>query len=286
MAPAYEFVRQGGTLIDFGGLPLYAKLPDRAEWLRRFHIAPKAWWMDGRYPKRCTVSPVVPSIAAAHRFKGERFLSGDYCGEGDEFLPLVSGLSTNGQRCVAAAVYRFGGDLKGRAIISTIFDHQHRTTSEARQGRLVARTMAILAACGVEKAFWYEQRSNEHGPNSRYEGACHFGLLRGDYSEKDGFAAFRTFVRMCPPGSSIRAEPWDDSAEGFCRVRWERPNGMSCGILWKTGNMVERIIPFCGNAKFFDHLGRAVGIAPSGGPSKVKVSGAPLYWVIPDPGVR
>jgi hypothetical protein len=279
LAPALEFVRRGGTLVDFGGMPLYAKAPKRAEWLKKFHIATKASFIDKRYPKSCRVHPAVSNIPEPQGgFKSGRFLAADNCGDGDEFIPLVSGTTTNGIPCVAAAVYRFNGELKGRAVISGIIDHQHRTSSEARQARLAARALGILVASGVEKAFWYEQRSNERGGAFRYEGACHFGLLNGDYSDKEAFAAFRTFVRMCPPGSVSNGGAWHDEARVFHGVRWTRPDGVKCGMAWKTGPRGSRNLRLGGNAKFFDHLGRNTELPRDGSCWRAELTGAPLYW--------
>jgi hypothetical protein len=273
LEPALEFVRKGGMLVDFGGFPLYAKVKDRQEWYRKFHIDPKAWWLDRRYPKSMIVHAAASNLNGPKSgYKSGRFLTPQNCAKGDEFIPLVAGKTTNDFPCVDAALYKFNSDLKGSAIISTMIDHRHVTSSEARQARLAARTLGILKACGVEKTFWYEQRSNERGGGiHRYEGECHFGLLNGDYSMKKGFQAFKTFIEMCPPGSKVDKGAWQDAERIFHDIRWTTPSGARCGMAWKTGKSEPRDLRLGEKTKFFDHLGNSI-------PAPKEISIDPIYW--------
>jgi hypothetical protein len=278
LEPALEFVRKGGTLVDFGGFPVYAKVHNHPEWWRKFHVSPRAWWMNNKYPKSMIVHSACSELPGPKSgYKSQRFLTAENCVGGDELIPLVAGKTTNDFPCVAAAVYKFNSDLKGRAIISAMIDHAHVTSSEARQARFVARTLAIMKACGVEKVFWYEQRSNERGGIYHYEGACHFGLLKGNYDLKKGFTAYQTFVKMCPPGSKVVQGKWCDEKDGFYRLQWIRPDGVKCGIAWKIGKSGIYDLQPGKNVKFFDYLGNNIA-RPQGSANGLLLTTEPIYW--------
>ena len=75
---------------------------------------------------------------------------------------------------------------------------------------------------------------------------------------------------------------WHDEAREFHGVRWTRPDGVKCGMAWKTGPRGSRNLNLVGNAKFYDHLGRNTEIPRVGSCWHAELTGAPLYWETPD----
>ena len=287
-----EFVKAGGVLVDFGGMPVWnafrtsddgAMEPDKkaAPWRdrQRLRIAEVAWWMDKRYPESIPVRPTTAAEgvrAPSGGFNGQRFITDRLLKPGDSFVPLLSA-TTNGIEAVAAAVYRFNSDMKGAVVVSGLFGRGNGgTSSNERQAQMVARALGIAFAEGVEKFFWYEFRQTDIDP---YDPESYFGMVHDNFAPKPAYGAYMTFVDARPAGSVQTAATWRSASGTVYFPQWTRPDGRKAGMIWTTGVRQERTLEFTSpKVTFLDVAGARVRPERAGSAVTLTLSGSPVYF--------
>ena len=273
------FVRDGGVLVDIGGMPLWYPCTETdsgsftqnmhgedAEPMRRkLRISGDAFWLNKALSREGRAFPTAAANAAGwrgdpagqrvHRFQTPRLL-----GPEDEWVPLLTMKDADGNEAVAASVVRYGGDMKGcLAVSGAIGRNASVPIDEETQARYLVRSLAISLALDVNGYYWYEFRSPEVIPDYTEH---HFGITHSNFAPKPAFGAYMNFIKMRPEGSIQRAVPLHDDATGLYRCEWTRPDGTPAGVLWKPGATEKRELGFAeGDApaiRFRDYTGRTM----------------------------
>lgn len=287
----HEFVKKGGVLVDFGGMPLWTPTRMNAEgdmdvargvaaWRdrQRFRISETAWWMDKRYPNEMPVRPVGPAAGAnppKKGFSGTRFFTDRLLKPGDRMIPLLSA-PTNGVDAVAACVYRFDSDMKGCVIVSGIMKGSHGTSDEARQAKMVARALGISFAERVEAFLLYNLRCGEYDP---FDPESFFGVVRANFVPKPGYGAYMAFVDRRPVGSVQKDVVWRSADRQTYFPQWKRPDGRDAGMVWTTGAArTLRLVFSSQNVSFMDVNGNVIHPKRNGAGYDVRVGDAPVYF--------
>ena len=295
MDAVVEFVKAGGTLVDFGGMPIWdgygadatgrmVKIePGSPGWYDRprLRIQEQAWWMDNRYPAAIRVTPVGEAVGVrepegstgliSHRFFSPKLLR-----PGDEFVPLLTA-QTNGIETVAAAVYKFNSDFKGRIVVSGLMGLSMRSAvPEMRQALMYARTLGIAFAEGVETVFFYEFREPDLNPS---DPESYFGMVHGNLAPKPAYGAYMTFIDRRPVGSAQKKLPWRDEKTRRYFPQWTRPGGCDAGMVWTTGAPEKIWLTFTNEyVEFHDVTGLRVRPKRDGKKYLVLLSESPIYF--------
>ena len=288
----FDFVKAGGVLIDFGGLPMYKPYrmerdgkmhhdtnTNPANDRRRLRIAEAAWWMDARYPKSIVVNPTDAAAGVTSPPKGfecERFFTDRLLKPGDKFIPLLSA-HANGIDVVGATVYKFGSDMKGAIVVSGLLNTGRRgTSSEERQSKMCARSLGIAFAEGVERFFWYEFRQPATDPSSPNS---YFGLVHDNFAPKPALGAYMTFVDTRPAGSVQNGGEWRSADGKTYFPQWTRPDGRKAGMIWTIDGEQDREVTFSSRKMtFLDASGAKVRPTRNGCEYSLRVTDSPLYF--------
>lgn len=290
--PAFrDYVAKGGLGIILAHQAMrdeIARRPDGA-----FKRVPDGWGIAERaslhfesilpWNDKSGKTPFALAVQQPNDHEGKSMTAKSYVGtaflaKGDRFVPLASG-EKDGRVFHAAGLYIFDSDLKGKLLVSTLHDPFFRASSEDRQAKMLARSMAIAFAEGVEKVFWYCYADT--GP----DGACddsqaRFGIARTGGAAKPAYDAYSTFVRMRPSGSANVPGTWHDGDRTVYFPSWIRPDGKVAGAVWTIGSPKELFVRIdSGKASFFDMDGNAVAAKRTDGGFVVMTSDSPVYFI-------
>ena len=288
----FGFVRDGGVLVEFGGMPLwYPCGPDpcrvRARTKdaspvndrRRFRISEMAWWSNPRCPKSVPVFPAPAARGVASPsggFEGTRFFTDGLLKPGDRFVPLLSA-ETNGMKLAAAAVMKFGSDMKGAVALSGLYGTSSVSAAAARQADFIPRALGIAFAEGVEAFFVYELRQKELRPD---DPESYFGIVRGNFTPGPAYGAYAAFIANRPAGSVQLGARWksDDGRDFF--PQWTLPDGTPGGMFWTLDGPSVRTLRFCGGGDivFTDASGTRLWPKRDGNGYCVSVLRSPVYF--------
>lgn len=245
------YVERGGILVLSGGVPFYNEYRRRPDgswdihrnapdtWRRRLGIAWEASWTRPGVPVTAEAHPdprwaAQFPVTAAQAQRATRFLTPAALGAGDEFIPLATA-AKDGWSGTAAAAIRYAGRGGGTVVIP-LMDMQPGV-DQADQGCLLVAAYLHALHNGVERYFWYELQATE---GKAYDKEDHFGLLHVDLSPKPAWQAYRTLIRMRPPGSTAIASPVAGAA--LARWGWRRPDGTTVWALWnQDGSSAVRL---------------------------------------------
>ena len=287
-----DFVTKGGTLVDCGGIPMWYPFRTAANGLmvkddaakpdedrRRLRIRGLAHWIDRRYPETIRVYPTLDAkeiVVPDGDLFAQRFITADNLKPGDRFIPLLTA-QTNGLEMVAAAVCKFGSDMKGSFVIGALSSHKAcGTVDEPMQAMMCARALGIAFAEGIERFFWYEFRDLASDP---FDCESFFGLVRHDSSGKAALGAYRTFIDMRPAGSLQLKRDWR-SADDVWFPQWVRPDGKYAGMIWTPGDAKKRMVKFSAQGmEFFNVQGKQVRFSQNMGMFELAISGSPIYFI-------
>ncbi len=289
----HAFVKAGGVLVDFGGMPMHGAYRTAEDgtmqsdgeaipWhdRQRLRIDVTAWWMDKRYPKSIQVFPTdaADGLKVPPRgFPGKRFLTDRLLMPGDEFIPLLSA-QTSGVEAVAAAVYRFGSDMKGAVVAGGVmWRGVHGASSEPHQARMTARALGIAFAEGVETCFVYEFRDPELDPCDK---ESYFGIVHGNFAPKPAYGTYMTFVGARPAGSVQKRAQWRSEDGRDYYPQWTRPDGSPAGMVWTTGPARRIKLAFTSQKMTFLHAnGARLRPDRQGDVYTLSISGSPIYFI-------
>jgi len=286
----YRYMREGGTLVEFGGAPFYYARTRAADgtWqqdntfrLPNFRFGLEAWWMDKpRIPEKMQVhltGSAQALDAPKEGFTATRFIAPRGLKEGDRFIPLAAGVH-NGYTGTAAAVIAYNSDLKGSLVLSAFMETGLRGSSEQVQSEVMPRAALISFQHGIERFYWYEfqaPETDDRDPES------HFGLVHRDFSPKPAYLAYKTLAAQRPAGSTVLNRPWKSENGTLYHPQWQRPDGHPAGALWSFGTSRELALTFSSKAvTFTTHTGGA--LAPRWRDNTttcvLPVSEAPIYF--------
>ena len=198
---------------------------------------------------------------------------------GDKMIPLLTGKKPkDGKEAVAACVYAFDSDFKGRIAISGLMGRGTTgSNSEERQGILLARAVGISFAEGIENFFWYEYRAPERDP---FYSEHHFGIVHDNFAPKPAWGAYKNFIIQRPVGSKQLPGAWRDDARTTYFPQWTRPDGRPAGMFWTLGRTCLRDLTFDGErVEFHDVWGKRI-IPVKTGPKtwRVPTGESPVYF--------
>jgi hypothetical protein len=293
-----EFVKNGGTLVDFGGMPMwtasrvkdgvfrherevsYPSWKDR----KRLRIQEDACWMgDKSLPEKMNVFATPEAAAAGLKqeptgFVAGRFQTAALLKPGDKMIPLLTGKKPkDGKEAVAACVYVFDSDFKGRIAISGLMGRSSTGSSEEQQGILLARAVGIAFAERIESFFWYEFRAPERDP---FYSEHHFGIIHDNFAPKPAYGAYKNFIIQRPVGSVQFPVAWRDDAHTTYFPQWTRPDGRPAGMFWALGRNKLRDLTFDGErVEFHDVWGKRI-VPVKIGPKtwRVHTGESPVYF--------
>ncbi len=212
-----RFVRRGGLLAHFGGVPLYyAFKPTQFggwrnaghsgddRYRRRLHIGWEAWWIHHGLPKSAPEIRPAPGIEdadlAPRRLQTQRWFTSGALAPGDRMIPILEACDAKGRRVAYPAVlYRLGSDLHGSVLVAALPGPGGRPgggISEELQARYAVRAYLTWASMGVEKIFWYDFRDDGTDPDNREH---RFGLMDPALQPKPAYRAIRTMIRLFGP---------------------------------------------------------------------------------------
>ena len=292
----YAFVRDGGTLIDLGGMPLWnpysngVKHKFDEEWSRfeRFHIGLDSFWLPGsELPKgdeRLKVYATDAGLAAGVKQEPTGFACGHFftakaLKENDQMVPLVSGCNPqNGKEIVSVCVYLLDSELKGRVVVGGISGQGFGfRVTETMQAQNTVRAMAISFAEGLEAYFTYCLRAYER---DRFYSEDHFGIIHANLVPKPAWLAVKNFSQMRPAGSSSYQDAWWTGI--LCRTEWRRPDGIDAGMVWRPRRPVTTELSFPDNVqmRFYDMWGKPSIVRNlGGGRFSLGVGDEPVYYL-------
>lgn len=295
----FAFVERGGTLLQFGGFPMYRWVSyasgsrivgtdgsgEAAADRRRVGISCLCWWLNPEIPEEAQVHPTEGAVAAGLKaeptgFRCTRFFNAARLKSGDEFVPLLVGRGKNGKEVVGAGVYCFGGEKGGRVAVCGLRYGADCgvAANESEQAAYTARTLAVATAENVEKTFVYELQAPEGDP---FYSEHHFGICHRDLKPKPAYAAYAAFTKMRPAGSVQKSGKWHDENREVFFPRWDLPDGGRGGMIWTTGAAKRVRQSFSGPVRFYDVFGDEVKISlESDGAYALPISGSPLYWIV------
>jgi hypothetical protein len=285
------YVRRGGVLVEFGGMPLWDPLTRGADgaWGKaklygeqfrdQLRIGVEAWWYKrGVIPEKMSVKFAGPAAGAPQPeegFEAERFLTPNNFKEGDQLIPLLAG--KRGEYAgVAAGVYKYGSDLQGAVIVSALFERGQQGSSEAKQAKMVPRAYLIALRLGVERMFWYELQAPEQDDLDQ---ESHFGLVHRNLAPKPAYLAYRTLAAQRPAGSKSDARPWKSEDGALYYPQWTRPDGRAAGAVWayrKPG--LYKLTFSAPDVAFTSHTGEPVAARRAGDAWALSLGDAPVYF--------
>lgn len=284
-----DFVKKGGLLVDFGGMPMWYATridalgrsmkveADTAAHRAQLRLAETAWWYDSRLPKEIVVRPTssVQDLMSGYSVKGGRFFTDRLLKPGDKFIPLLTA-KTNGVEAVCAAVYKFGSDYKGAVAVSGVIQGTTFASDEARQAKMMARSLGISFAEGVQTFLWYELTQPDINP---YDPESYFGILHANFAPKPAYTAYMTFIDRRPVGSVQLPNPWHDQNRQNYYPQWKLPDGRVGGMIWTIGKAETRRLRFTTDKiEFMDLSGARVRPSRQGDAWLVPVSDSPIYF--------
>lgn len=261
MAALLDYVKRGGTLIATpDGFPFWYETESDGEGifslrqigdknLNAFHMGVESWWMRPGVPRKETVQSVAEPFAGKFswlkRFSG-RFLTSRNLKKGDRFIPVIQAGSKE-YRGTVAAIYRLNSDLKGNVIVSTVARRLVGVSPEM-QAALLARTMLVAFASGVDRVFWFEFQSPEKDPFDKESG---FGIVRKNLEPKPACDAYTALTAFCPSGST---RPRLTVNGDFYTAAWQTPDRKHWKAVWSrrspgtlsTSGSVEEIRDYLG----------------------------------------
>ena len=203
-----EFVADGGTLVDFGGVPLWFAYREGmpADKLPGGGMAREAAWealrisvvfpgKDSGIPADAKVHATPEALAAGmpndmNGWPCKRFFDAARLREGDSLVPLLTVNAGDGarQEAAGACVLKFGSDYRGAIVLSGNMAVETGGVSEAQQADYILRALPVAAKHGVGAFFIYAFRTNEASPSDR---EAHYGIVHADYSPKEAYRALR-----------------------------------------------------------------------------------------------
>ena len=285
----YEFVRDGGTLIDFDGMPMWNAVGmkganPRAD-RKRLRIGVDAYWMhDKTFQKWATFFATDVATANGMKLPGgkidsERFLTDEFLAPGDRMVTLLETKDDKlvGGKRVAACVYVFDSDMKGRIAVCSARLKNHPSYTEDEQSRYIVRALGLLFAEGVEAVFPYDLRATEYVPTNRED---FFGIVHSNYAPKPAYGAYRTFIECRPAFSRPIECEWRDG-KGLYWPQWTKPDGTTGGMIWReSGDAAEIQVAFDGgNVAFMSMYGERLKPRQAGKNAwAVPVGPSPVYF--------
>ncbi|MBQ0032666.1 MAG: hypothetical protein KBT68_07680, partial [bacterium] len=286
-----RFVAEGGTLIKFGGAPLYygyenavgggyaPRTPDTSERDRRgLHFDYAANWVDGRYPRKADYRPTAALQALldepiTNAFQTHVGISSAWLAPGDEFVPLLTAAPTNGLTPCAGALIRYK-DMKGKVVISTVFEPGMDGADELTQAKMVPRSNLISIHAGVSRLYWYQ------ASDANCKGSGDFAILHGGFDGTLALKAYRTLTKWRPSGSRTVPGEFKNRETGLYHARWIRPDGRRAGALWTVMKPhAEAVDLGTGEFLFGNYLGRRLEVPKTDDGWQVPVSDEVVYYV-------
>ena len=286
-----NYVKNGGTVIFWRGVPLYydlRKMPDGGvkdikvgeEFRQRLHLGWEAWWTVKNVPNETKHYIIADEFKDKIRIKDRElpagiFLTASGLHPGDRMTQIMFG-EKNGYKGCVAALYQFNSDLKGK-VIAIAFKQIFSGVGETVQAEILPRAYLLGFQAGVKKIFWYELQSTEF---ESCDQEAHFGLLHRDLSTKPGFDAYSTLTAMRPAGSANQIIV--HNAKNVYLASWERPDGVKVWAVWSAMEPVDCVLNVNGSiTQAVDFLGKPRKVSLNDGKLVLKAEAGILYLAGP-----
>ena len=228
-----RYVKDGGRLIDFGGVPGYfgflkdanGNLVNGPNGNEEFRKALRIESVFKECKSSVSANGFDTGADGVKNYPGWRGFGTKYLRPGDEMKPMMIGEGG----VAVAALYVFNSDYKGKVFAAgRALSFVGCATSERTQAAMTVRSAMTALNFGIEKYFVYEFQSPETSPTNP---ESHFGLLHRDYTPKPAFHAYKTLIGLWPEGSKrLDTGKWGEN--GVYRVAWQRPDGTRVVAVW------------------------------------------------------
>lgn len=239
-----EFVRRGGLLVHFGGVPFYYTAnPGPEGWVQSPHPAPesfrkalhigwKAWWTHKGVPEEAPItrriSADLPVILPSKGLKTTRWFTDAALRGNDRMIPLLAGYNEETLIGHPSALYILDSDLKGAVLVNCVPVPVQRGVTPAVQARHLARAYLTYLAHGVEVFFWYEFRDGGRKPDYNEH---NFGIITSDLEPKPAYVALQQLIAALGQEPVFTGPP-ETSPEGVTRVSLTGRDGAAVTAFW------------------------------------------------------
>ncbi len=286
-----NYVKNGGTVIFWRGVPLYYDLRKMAdggskdvkvgeEFRQRLHLGWEAWWTAKNVPAETKRYIIADEFKDKIKIKDRElpagvFLTASGLRSGDRMTQIIWG-EKNGYKGCVAALYQLNSDLKGN-VIAIAFKQISSGVSETVQAEILPRAYLLAFQAGVKKIFWYELQATE---SESCDQEAHFGLLHRDLSPKPGFDACRTLIAMRPYGTTRQTIV--SNKNNAYLASWDRPDGVKVWALWSGSEPVDCVLRLDGKiTRAVDFIGQPCQIPFGGDTLALKAKQGVTYFIGP-----
>ncbi len=290
--PSFEqmvrFVRDGGLLAHFGGVPLYYA-DDRVDgkWSTRgpgapgtyraaLHIGWEAWWTRRGLPKQADTTRAADGVDGVKLPKNlitKRWFTDGALKPGDRFVPLLAGY--NGDTFVGypSALYLLRSDLKGAVLVNCLPIPQQRGVSRDTQAAMLSRAYLAYLALGIDVYCWYEFRDGGLKPDYNEH---NFGMVDYRVTPKPAYQALKAMTGLLGQSPTFDGPP-RTVVDGLMRVDIAATDGRRYSAFWAEGTSGTLRLDPARTRRVFSHLGKPVEPTVENGRQIVELGLAPVF---------
>jgi hypothetical protein len=283
-----RFVRDGGLLAHFGGVPLYyaddrvdGKWPTRGpgapeSYRTALHIGWEAWWTRDGLPKEANTTRTADGVEGVHlpkRLVTDRWFTDRALKPGDRFVPLLAGY--NGDTFVGypSALYLLRSDLKGAVLVNCLPMPYQRGVTRDTQAAMLSRAYLTYLALGIDVYCWYEFRDGGLKPEYNEH---NFGMVDFHVTPKPAYHAMKAMTGLLGKSPSFDGPP-RPVGDGLMRVDVTATDGRRYAAFWVEGGSDTLRLDPVHTRRVVSHLGMSVKPTVDSGRHFVTLGLAPVF---------